>query len=78
MDQSGKESVITNGEQLLVVPWSANCGVNANVDPADLDDIISKIDNVCACTINHSVSVTYPNDYAALNGLAWDDPSCPA
>jgi hypothetical protein len=72
-----KTYVVTSGVLVHFLPWTANCDAEGPFDtPDQIETVVRKVDNICACTLKHQVSVTLPNDYAALTGLPVNDPVC--
>ncbi|KAK3941805.1 hypothetical protein QBC46DRAFT_406870 [Diplogelasinospora grovesii] len=72
-----KMYVVENGLLLKYLPWTDNCGAAGPFAcDDDVEDVVTKIDNVCACTLDHKVAVTLPDDYATLSRLSVRDPVC--
>ncbi|KAK3330001.1 hypothetical protein B0H66DRAFT_527369 [Apodospora peruviana] len=74
---SDRALVVEYGNLYHYLPWTGNCGAAGPFNTAaDVQNVVKKVDDVCACTINHKVLVQGPNDYLSLTPLPLDDPVC--
>ncbi|KAM7222491.1 hypothetical protein V8F06_001985 [Rhypophila decipiens] len=77
LNANDKDYIVRNGVFYFFLPWSSFCGAAGPFSSdAQVNDAITYIDDTCACTLQHKVRVTLPDDYAALNPLSVSDPTC--